>query len=141
MKFSVPQLQKYKKEPLLIDETIDIKEMAISRFPERLVDLSPLHVVGQIAYKPNDRIKLDLNVTGTAVVETSINLERVEVPLDIVIDELYVQDEVSLNMFPLTDQVFLVENNQLIIDEIVLEDVIVELPIALEDAQDVDTSG
>lgn len=133
MKFSIPQLQKYKKAPLVVNEDIDIKDVALARFSDRLADISKLHLEGEINYKANDRVKVDLNVSGSAKIFSSIYLNPTDYLINFKIDELYVQDEVTLNTFSLTDQVFLIEDNQIDIDEIVLENVIVDLPIAIED--------
>ncbi|MDR2660957.1 MAG: DUF177 domain-containing protein [Lactobacillaceae bacterium] len=133
MKFTILELQKYKNVPLEINEVVDLSDRVKQNFSDRISKISPMKINGQIQYKNNDRIKLNLNVYGSAFVQSRITLKDVEYKIDLNIDELYVQDEVSLNMFPLTEQVFLLEDNWLDIDDIVLQNIIVFLPLSADE--------
>ena len=135
MKLTIPQLKKYRNEPFVLDQEIDIKQIALERFSDRLNDVSKLAIKGEVNYRQNDQIKIDLNVKGEVEILTSIKLEPKKHPVDFSIEEIYVQDEQTLENFALTDQVFLIEDNQIDINEIVLENLMVELPITVEDTE------
>ncbi|MDI4584096.1 DUF177 domain-containing protein [Oenococcus sp. UCMA 14587] len=131
MKYLVQQLRKYQKTPLLIDETIDLSAPARENFSDRLLDLKPLHVTGEISYGRNDQISVALKIKGIAVLPSARSFNPVQYSFEIPMNELYVQDQETLDTFAQTEQVFLIERNQLDLDAAILENIITELPIAV----------
>ncbi|MFT8917923.1 MAG: DUF177 domain-containing protein [Oenococcus sp.] len=129
MKFLVQQLQKYRQSPLVIDEQVDLSAPAKENFADRLLDLLPIHVTGEISYEKNDQIKLDLLLKGTAVLPSARSFKPVQYQFEIPVSELYVQDEETLDTFDQSEQVFLVEKNQIDLDAIILENIVTDLPM------------
>lgn len=131
MKFLVQQLQKYRKNPLVIDDIIDLSGPVKENFSDRILDLKPVKVDGEISYGSNDRITVDLKLNGVAYLPSARSLAPVKYPFKINMDELYVQDEESLSMFSETEAVFLIEKNQLDLDAAILENIVTNLPMTV----------
>ncbi|VDK13477.1 hypothetical protein OAL24_00279 [Oenococcus sicerae] len=131
MKYLVQQLQKYQQQPLVVDEQLDLSAAAKENFSDRLLDLKVIHATGEISYEKGDQIKVDLLLVGTAVLPSARSAKAVDYPFKVQMNELYVQDEASLKAFDQTEQVFLIEKNQLDLDAAILENIITNLPMTV----------
>jgi len=65
MKWSIQELQRLAKEPLVIQEKVDLKESLMAREPD-ILDLSPVSVSGMLLYEEHTvlaQLELAFNVT------------------------------------------------------------------------------
>lgn len=102
MKWSIQELNKFKEQCITIDCTIDLKESLQARDHE-VLDISPVHVTGQIAINKSEYI-VYLQVKCSVVVPSTRSLEPVEVSLDFALDEVYMTQEQYKNRLVIDDQ-------------------------------------
>ena len=138
MKYHKNQLQKFRQNALTFDEDLTLETLAKTRFPDTILALSPLHVTGQIKYTDQDDLLLNAHVTGEVTVPSSRSLAPVVRPVDLVIEERYVEDEKRLADFEETDPVFVLENDTLNVDEAVLDNIVAELPLQILTAEELE---
>ncbi|QBO35452.1 DUF177 domain-containing protein [Periweissella cryptocerci] len=140
MKWSLLELRKYKEEALQITETLDLKEDVLKRFPEFILDVTPVEVQGFLEYR-NEDVYIHAHVTGQMVVPSSRSLKPVDLPLDFDIDETYTSDESHLDRYEITDSVILLDNDVLNFDEAVEEYLLLQIPLQIlaedEDEDDI----
>ena len=85
MKWSITQLRKYQGQPFEFNDTAKFDHLKESL---GLIDLSEIHVEGQLNVKSNEVIA-DMHVTGTYTMPCARTLEPVEVPLDVTTSEVF----------------------------------------------------
>lgn len=129
MKWAKAQLNKYRHEPLTFETTLNLTQEARERFPDMILDLSALAVNGWVRLIEHDDILLHAQVTGEVTVPSSRSLTPVVLPVDLTIDEQYLEDETRLAEFEETDAVFVLDNNTLVLDDSVLENLVASLPL------------
>ena len=93
MKWSLDELQKYRFEPLIFSETVDLKESLMKREKE-ILDVSTIHLEGKLSVQEFD-ILLHMVVSLDVTLPSARSLEPVLVPLSIVVDEIYVPKHVA----------------------------------------------
>ncbi|MGX7051622.1 YceD family protein [Leuconostoc palmae] len=130
MKFLKNQLQKFRQKPLEFNEVLSLEHDARERFPQTVIRLSPLQVIGNIQYD-NDDLLLNASVSGQITVPSSRSLDPVVRDVDLIINERYIEDEKKLDDFEETEAVFLLENDTLNVDEAILDNIIAELPLQI----------
>ncbi|CAK8054649.1 YceD family protein [Eupransor demetentiae] len=128
MKFSKQQLIKYRQEPLVIDESIDLAPAVAERFSDLILSVSPLQVKAQIQSLDNDDIILSAKVTGDAKVPSSRSLEPVDFPIDMDIQERYLADPSRLDDYEDDEMVFAIEKDTIDLDKIILDNLVASLP-------------
>ncbi|QSB51565.1 DUF177 domain-containing protein [Leuconostoc falkenbergense] len=139
MKYAKNQLLKYRQKPLVLAEQLNLESVAKQRFPETVLALSPLEVAGQVSYLDNDDIILTMTVTGTITVPSSRSLEAVTLPVEVTIDERYIEDATRLSDFEETEAVFLLENDVLNVDDAILDNIIANLPLQILTTEEKDS--
>lgn len=139
MKYAKNQLLKYRQKPLVLAEQLNLEAIAKQRFPETVLALSPLEVAGQVSYLDNDDIILTMTVIGTITVPSSRSLEAVTLPVEVTIDERYIEDATRLSDFEETEAVFLLENDVLNVDDAILDNIIANLPLQILTAEEKDS--
>jgi uncharacterized protein len=130
MKWSLLELRKFKEEGLQLDETLDLKADVLERFPDFILDVTPVEVRGFLEYK-NEDVYIHAHVTGQMVVPSSRSLKPVELPLDFDIDETYTSEESHLSRYEITDSVILLDNDVLNFDEAVSEYLLLQIPLQI----------
>lgn len=131
MKFAKRQIQKYHDEPLSFKEDISLEDVAKKRFPKNVLALSQLTVTGEVSYSPENDVLFNATVKGKITVPSSRSLLPVELPLDLMINERYVEKEERLEHFEETEAVFLLENDMLDVDQSVLDNIMASLPLQI----------
>lgn len=131
MKWAKAQLNKYRHEPLTFETTLDLADVARERFSDMILDVSALQVNGWVRLIEHDDVLLHATVTGDVTVPSSRSLTPVVLPVDLTIDEQYLDDEARLVEFDETDAVFLLENNTVVLDDSVLENLVASLPLQI----------
>ncbi len=130
MKFLVQQLRKYRKEPLKINQIIDLSNLAKQNFSDRLLNLKPVKVKGKISYS-EEKINVNFRLNGTAILPSARSLKPVSYNFNILMDEIYVQDEQTFSTFDENQQVFLLKDNRLDLDSAILENIVTNLPMSV----------
>ncbi len=102
---------------------------------EDILSLENLHVKGSIRFNVINNLEINLVVTGTMYIKDSITLEPIASPIDGEINEEYSLDE------PFLQDYYEKEQNVLDIMEILWENIVLEVPISLTKAQDVNLTG
>ncbi|WEV54174.1 DUF177 domain-containing protein [Leuconostocaceae bacterium ESL0723] len=128
MKFARPAVLKHRQTPIVIDENIDLKAVVAQRFSDVILSLGQLHLQGELRALENDDIRLTLQVTGEVTVPSSRSLAPVKLPVDMDLAETYVTTEKHLEDFEDNEAVFLLENDVIDVDEVILENLVASLP-------------
>ncbi|MCF6515138.1 DUF177 domain-containing protein [Lactobacillus sp. S2-2] len=130
MKWSFEYLQDYKNHPLEEEQTLNLRDSLMKRYPEDILDASPINVSVQVINDQGDMI-VDAKVEGKIVVPSSRSLEPVELPLNFSFTEIYVDAESKLDRYEKTVVVLLVDEKEKIIDfdKAVEDNIIVQIPM------------
>lgn len=88
MKWSLNELQKYRNEPLVFSETVDLKKLLMNREKE-LLDVSPIDIEGTLIVH-DDEILLHMVVSLTVTLPSARSLKPVLFPMTVGIDEIYI---------------------------------------------------
>ena len=91
MKWQFSELQTYKDEPLPFNETVMLKEDLLTQFGDVIKDITPVNVSG-FAQSDDDDVLIHAHVTGELVTPSTRSLQPVTLPIDLDIDEIYIQD-------------------------------------------------
>ncbi|MCM1053765.1 MAG: hypothetical protein NC483_07330, partial [Ruminococcus sp.] len=102
---------------------------------EDIIGLDNLHVKGFIKFNVVDNLEINLVVTGTMFIKDSITLDTIESPINGEIIEEYSLED------PFLQEYYEKEQNVLDIMEILWENIVLEVPISLTNAKDVNLSG
>ena len=81
MKWTVAQLQKYRNNPLEIDQSVNITKSLSTRDPE-IRDATPIHVRGVVDVD-TQKATFHLHLTGTLILPCARTLVDTEYPIDI----------------------------------------------------------
>lgn len=100
-----------------------------------ILDLKNMHLTGTIAYNVLDNLEVDLEVKGVMVLQDSVTLEPIEQQLDIKIEEEYSLNDAYFKEY------YEKEQNILDIMTILWENIVLEVPISLTRAENVQLSG
>lgn len=111
-----------------VTNQIDVDEMIV--FPEEyykntdIKELKPVHVVGNIHKDYNDDILLNLNASGSMVLEDAISLEPISYPFQVCLE-----DEVIENAK--------IGEKSLDIMEVLWQNIVLEIPLKYTKVEDV----
>ncbi|GAB6091866.1 YceD family protein [Furfurilactobacillus curtus] len=130
MKWSLKELEKYRNEPLRIDETLDVKVKTLARFSDRVIDIDPVKVTGMVSIDRDD-VLLDVHVTGQAVVPSSRSLAPVTFPFDFDMNEIYITEESHFDRYEENETVLLLEGQTIDLDEGVIDNIIAQIPMQI----------
>lgn len=131
VKLSFKELEDYSSSnPLQINELIDLKDTLRTRFPDEILDASQIQLTGTAFTNKGDVI-LDLRVNGTVTVPSTRSLEPVELPLDFMIDEIYVLTQAAEECYDETEAVFIVENGVIDVNNTVAENIVLQIPMSV----------
>ena len=128
MKWSLNELRQTADEPLMFEETLDLKASLTKRRPE-ILDVSPVLVKGVFSVD-------ELGVLGYAKVKTTVtlpstrSLEPAEVDLEFEFTEHYVSHhERDLSRFEDTDVVIVLENDILDLNSVIEDNILLQIPM------------
>ena len=111
---------------LVLDENIDfLSEIYQSSGIKRLENIN---FSGEIYYNNVDELIIKGNVTGIMVLEDSLSLDNINVPIDIEINEILGQKELK-------------SQNTLDISEILWQNIVLEVPIRITNTTSKEISG
>lgn len=120
-------------KPFIIDTEIEIPE----NFYENTVikNLKNVHVNGKIYYNLSEELEVLMDVTGTMILEDSITLEDIEYPFSFQIEEI-------LNEKDGENQEYLKKDKNILdIIEFLWENIVLEVPISVTNASNVEKTG
>ena len=138
MKWSLNELRQTADEPLMFEETLDLKESLKQRRPD-ILDVSDVLVKGIVSVD-------ELGVLGYAKVKVKIvlpssrSLEPAELDLNFDLTEHYVSyHERDLSRFEDTDVVIVLENDILDLNSVIEDNILLQIPMqVLTDAEQQD---
>ncbi|CAH1853771.1 DUF177 domain-containing protein [Convivina intestini] len=128
MKLAKKQLVKYQENPLLLDTELDLAALAQERFPDLILEISPLKVIGKVQYDASDIVSLNVQVSGEVVLPSTRSMEPVALAINLGIQERYVGKPEQLDQFEEDEAVFLLENDQLDVDQVILDNLVAMFP-------------
>lgn len=129
MKWSIFELQKYRNEKVLLDETINMDEL--KDIDETIREVSPIKVTGDVHIGTN-KYTFNLHITGHLILPCSRTLVDVHYPIDIKTMETFFNirlDERQQFDDSADDDVNYVEGNTIDLLPIVKELLILEIPM------------
>ncbi|ATF40786.1 DUF177 domain-containing protein [Weissella paramesenteroides] len=128
MKWQFSELQTYKDEPLPFNETVTLKEDLLSKFGDVIKDITPVTVSG-FAQSEDDDVFIHAHVTGELVTPSTRSLQPVTLPIDLDIDEIYIQDKQHEDRYSDEESVILVDDGKINFDEAILEYIVLSIPL------------
>ncbi|MHA7611203.1 YceD family protein [Weissella viridescens] len=128
MKWHFAELQNYKNEPLMVDETLDLKGPMLEKFSDVILDIEPIHVIGYIQADRDDLL-IHLHLATTIVTPSSRSLTPVEFPLETDMDEIYIQEAAHADRYEDDETIILVEHDLIDFDEAIMESIVVSVPM------------
>ena len=96
MKWSLIELQKYRNEPLLFSETVELKKSLMERDSE-ILDVSPIKIDGTLIVEKEEVIA-HLVISLGLTMPSARSLKPVLVPMLIEANEIYVPKNVSVDL-------------------------------------------
>lgn len=129
MKWSLLELNKYKEEPLMFSETLNLKETILKR-DNTLLDVSPIEVNGLLSVNKSEYL-LHYTIRVIVTVPSSRSLEPVELPMKIEVDEVFMTEEqLQYKDERLTEEeIILLEKPTIDLDESVEDNILLSIPI------------
>lgn len=129
MKWSLLELKKYQEEPLLFDETLDLKNQLIKR-DEQIIDLSPVKVKGFISAGKHEYL-LHYQVETTMTLPSTRSLEPVALAFDFTVDECFMTPEQFQRRDEtiVEEEVLLIEGQTISLDESVADNLLLAIPL------------
>ncbi|GAP02989.1 putative metal-binding, possibly nucleic acid-binding protein [Fructobacillus pseudoficulneus] len=128
MKYAKQQLIKYRQSPLLVDQDLDLQNLIDERFSDLIINARLVHVQGTIRMLANEEIVMAVTVKADLTLPSSRSLEPVDWSTEVQIHETYVTTAEELSKFEEDEAVFVLENDSLDIDQVVLDNIIAVLP-------------
>ncbi|MGD7018767.1 YceD family protein [Levilactobacillus sp. LN180102] len=137
MKWLLTELRKnHRSEPLLFDETLDLKADLMARYGDEVLDLSPVHVTGTVSVIDGGDVVVTAQVIADLTVPSSRSLAPVDLPVNFSMTEFYVSDPAATQRFEKTDVVMVVSDDQVVLDKAVGDNIILQIPMhILSDAE------
>ncbi|KRK97930.1 metal-binding protein [Secundilactobacillus odoratitofui DSM 19909 = JCM 15043] len=130
MKLSLTELQKdYRHEPLKFDDTLELAEALKERYPDEVLDVTPVHIKGMASVDQNGDALLYAHITATLTVPSTRSLAPVELPTNFDINEFYVATQAALNRYEKTDVVLVVEDDTIDVDKAVADNLLLQIPM------------
>ena len=129
MKWSLNELQKYRNEPLVFSETVDLKKTMMNREKE-LLDVSPIDLEGTLIVHEKE-ILLHMVVSLTVTLPSARSLKPVLFPMTVGIDEIYIPPSVTPG--PTIDNeeetVILLDKDMIDLTDAITDSVLLNLPL------------
>src|SRR5699024_11771903 len=116
----------YKDEPLPFNETVMLKEDLLTQFGDVIKDITPVNVSG-FAQSDDDDVLIHAHVTGELVTPSTRSLQPVTLPIDLDIDEIYIQDKEHEDRYSDEESVIVVDDGKINFDEAILEYIVLSI--------------
>ncbi|KRN01582.1 metal-binding protein [Levilactobacillus senmaizukei DSM 21775 = NBRC 103853] len=130
MKWSMTELRKnYRSEPMMFDETLDLKADLMERYGNEVLDLSPVHAKGMVSIVSGGDVVVDATVTADLTVPSSRSLTPVHLPVDFTMTEFYVSDPTATQRFEKTDVVMVITDDVIDFDKSVGDNILLQIPM------------
>lgn len=130
MKLSLSELQKeYRHEPLKFDEVLDLKADLMERYPEDVLDVTPVHINGMVSVEGNGDVLFYAHVNATLTVPSTRSLAPVELPTDFDVTEFYVASQAALTRYEKTDVVLVVADDEIDVDKAIADNLLLQIPM------------
>ncbi|TLQ04679.1 DUF177 domain-containing protein [Pediococcus stilesii] len=127
MEWYFTELRKH-KEPFQFDETMDLEQSLIERFPDVVIKCSPISFKGVVT-NDRDSVIIDAEIGCELTVPSSRSLTPVHMHLDFTISEIYVDDASIISSFPQEDVVMLVQDDKIDVDKLIEDNVVLQVPM------------
>ncbi len=128
MKWQFSELQTYKDELLPFNEKVTLKEDLLTQFGDVIKDITPVNVSG-FAQSDDDDVLIHAHVTGELVTPSTRSLQPVTLPIDLDIDEIYIQDKEHEERYNDEESVIVVDDGKINFDEAILEYIVLSIPL------------
>ncbi|MCH5462727.1 DUF177 domain-containing protein [Lactobacillus sp. LC28-10] len=130
MKLSLSELQKeYRHEPLKFDEALDLKADLMERYPDEVLDVTPVHINGMASVDNNGDVLFYTHVSATLTVPSTRSLTPVELPTDFDVTEFYVASQAALTRYEKSDVVLVVEDDVIDVDKAIADNLLLQIPM------------
>ena len=129
MKWSLLELKKYQEEPLVFDETLDLKNQLIKR-DQQIIDLGPVKVKGFISAGKHEYL-LHYQVVTTMTLPSTRSLEPVALGLDFTVDECFMTPEQFQRRDEtiVEEEVLLIDGQTISLDDSVADNLLLAIPL------------
>lgn len=129
MKWSLLELRKYHEEPLVFQETLNLKEELLKREKE-IIDIAPIEVEGMITVTPKEYL-LHYSLKTMITLPSTRSLEPVELPMAFIVDEVFMTTEQFQRIDDLVkaEEILILENQTLDLDESVADNILLQIPL------------
>lgn len=129
MKWSLLELNKYHETPLTFSETLDLKKELMKR-DNQILDITPIEVSGLVTVSKSDYL-IHYTLKATLTLPSSRSLDPVGLPLDLVVDEVFMTPEQLQMRTELIseEEVLLIEGQTIDLDESVADNILLAIPL------------
>lgn len=127
MEWYFTELRKH-KEPFQFDETMDLEQSLIERFPDVVLKCSPINFKGTVT-NDRDSVMIDAEISCELTVPSSRSLTPVHLNLDFFINEIYVDSASLIDTFPQEEVVMLVKDDVIDVNKLVEDNVVLQVPM------------
>lgn len=127
MEWYFTELRKH-KEPFQFDETMDLEQSLIERFPDVVIKCSPIIFKGSVT-NDGDSVIIDAEISCELVVPSSRSLSPVQMNLDFHISEIYVDRASLMDDFPQEEVVILVQDDQIDVNKLIEDNIVLQVPM------------
>ncbi|ANZ62188.1 DNA-binding protein [Secundilactobacillus paracollinoides] len=132
MKLSLTELRKnYRHESLKFDTTLDLKTSLMERYPDEVLDATPVKVSGMASVESSGDILIYAHVSATLTVPSSRSLDPVSLPTDFDMIEFYVDSHEAVDRYEKTDVVLYVEDDEIDVDKAVADNLLLQIPMQI----------
>ncbi|KRN75480.1 hypothetical protein IV73_GL000649 [Weissella kandleri] len=128
MKWNLNELVKYKQEPLRFNEMMDVTAALKDKFNDVILDATPMQVEGMIQNEQDDFV-LHAHVVGKIITPSTRSAEPVDLPLDFMIDEIYIPDIQHAEHYEMSESVILLEDEVLNFDDVLVDYIFLQIPL------------
>ncbi|MFC6253814.1 YceD family protein [Secundilactobacillus hailunensis] len=130
MKLSLSELQKeYRHEPLKFDEVLDLKADLMERYPDEVLDVTPVHINGMVSVEDGGDALFYAHVKTTMTVPSTRSLAPVELPMAFDVTEFYVASQAAVDRYEKTDVVLVVADDEIDVDKAIADNLLLQIPM------------
>lgn len=138
MKWTLKEIQEHRDEPLYFTETVDLEKSLMER-DKQILAVSEITADGYLVYD-NRAVMANFTIDLTITLPSSRSLEPVEVPLNITISEVYVEDETAYEMSKDVEEVVIpLEGTEVDLVPAVEDAILLNLPIQVLTKEEAET--
>lgn len=127
MKWSIGELRRYKDEPLIISETLDV-EKALKQRDSEVLAVQPVQVEGLLTVDGMEYL-LHYRLKTVVTVPSSRSLEPVDLPLDIAVDEVFMTRDQWSALEESEEEIIVLENDLIDLDNSVEDNILLAIPM------------